>query len=362
MAKWMTARRPSSSSPGRPTEAASRSGGRPRCGARVGGHQRRPAVRLAELAPSAGPGQSGRLPLPRRSAIGAPPASPAPGGPRHPRRGPALGGARAVPALASLSRRQREVVTLVAPTSGASARQPVSSDCALRRCRPTSSAAWAGYDTPWEQKTMNDIEKRLRALFDQIAASNRRRGADPIVACSGAPLQTALGADGCCAHPRVAALVVGWWRSRTTRRPGSPSRRFGDAFRHYEFHRGSGRHHPCPGSGTLASTTSSTMSQGSTTLPVDLLGFFAEPQPVDLLLSRVSVRLPSPRCCTCTSACGARFPELLEYHTVTATHRTSTSSGVSNRASSAPTPKRRPVDSAIWGHPRGTSRATRHLG
>jgi hypothetical protein len=161
---------------------------------------------------------------------------------------------------------------------------------------------------------MNEIEKRLRALFDQIAAPTDVAGL-----IQSPPAQVPLSRlrwVAMVAVPTlaVAALVVGVVALKNDAAPGQslPSGS-GTPAGTTSSTGGQGDTTLAPGSGTAAATTSSTMDQGSTTLPVDLFGFFAEPQPVDLLLSGVLGSITESRVLyvhKCMAAHG--FPQLLE--------------------------------------------------
>src|SRR5512137_378106 len=161
---------------------------------------------------------------------------------------------------------------------------------------------------------MNEIEKRLRALFDQIAAPTDVAGliqSPPVHAPLSRLRWVAMVAVPTLA---VAALVVGVVALKNDAAPvqslptgsGTPSATTSSTV-------DQGDTTLTSGSETLAGTTSSTMDQGSTTLPVDPLGFFAEPQPVDLLLSGVLGSITESQVSyvhKCLAAHG--FPQLLE--------------------------------------------------
>ncbi len=160
----------------------------------------------------------------------------------------------------------------------------------------------------------NEIEKRLRALFDQIAAPTDVAGL-----IQSPPAQVPLSRlrwVAMVAVPTlaVAALVVGAVALKNDAAPvqslptgsGTPAGTTSSAGGQVDTTL-------APGSGTAAATTSSTMDQGSTTLPVDPFGFFAEPQPVDLLLSGVLGSINQSGVLyvhKCLAAHG--FPQLLE--------------------------------------------------
>jgi hypothetical protein len=166
---------------------------------------------------------------------------------------------------------------------------------------------------------MNEIEKRLRALFDQIAAPT-----DVEHLIQSPPAQAPLSRlrwTAMVAVPTfaVAALVVGVVALRNDAAP-SPSLPPGSGtlVGTTSSAGGQGDTTLAPGSGTLAGTTSSTMDQGGTTLPVDVFGFFADPQPVDLLLGRVLGSIETSRVLyvhKCMATYG--FPQLLEHDTMT---------------------------------------------
>ena len=166
---------------------------------------------------------------------------------------------------------------------------------------------------------MNEIEKRLRALFDHIAAPTDVAGL-----IQAPPVQVPLSRlrwVAIVAVPTlvVAALVVGVVALKNDAGPGqSLPTGSGTPAGTTSSTGGQGDTTLAPGSGTLAPTTSSTLDQGDTTLPVDLVGFFAEPQPVDLLLSGVLGSITESQVLYVHKCMAARgFPELLEYHTVT---------------------------------------------
>jgi hypothetical protein len=161
---------------------------------------------------------------------------------------------------------------------------------------------------------MNEIEKRLRALFDQIAAPTDVAGL-----IQSPPSQLPLSRlrwAAMVAVPTlaVAALVVGVVVLRNDAAPvQSLPPGSGTLAGTTSSTVDQGDTTLAPGSGTPAATTSSTLDQGDTTLPVDGFGFFAEPQPVDLLLSRVLGSIETSRVLyvhKCMAAYG--FPQLLE--------------------------------------------------